>query len=100
MSDGRRGQTATATVGEKWGHPISEARQTELRGYLDRWAAETDHDEREGPFDRGLGNSGVSLTGADVAWLAKMSQPDLLGALPNLHLERANLSGAHLHGAF
>jgi hypothetical protein len=28
------------------GAPISEERQAELQGYLDHWAAETDHGER------------------------------------------------------
>jgi hypothetical protein len=39
------------TTGDRWGDPISAERQAELQGYLDRWAAETDHGERAGPFD-------------------------------------------------
>jgi hypothetical protein len=38
-------------VGKRWGDPISEERQAELQDYLDRWAAETDHGKRMGPFD-------------------------------------------------
>jgi hypothetical protein len=66
--------------------PIGEERQAQLQGYLDRWAAETDHSERNGPFDR-LGEAGVQLTGADVFWLAQQSGRDERGAMPNLHLE-------------
>jgi pentapeptide repeat protein len=79
-------------VGTRWGDPISEERQAELQGYLDRWAAETDHGEREGPFD------GASLAGTDVYWLAKRVS-NASGGVPNLHLERADLSRAHLEGA-
>lgn len=37
-------------VGKRWGDLISEERQAKLQGYLDRWAEETDHGERKGPF--------------------------------------------------
>jgi hypothetical protein len=57
-------------VGMRWGDPISEERQAELQRYLDRWVAETNHGERGGPFE------GISLTGADVSWLADQSGRD------------------------
>ena len=75
-------------VGKRWGDPISEERQAELQGYFDRWAAETDHGERKGPFDAQQGTAlGVRLTGADVSWLAEQSGRDEYGRVPNLHLE-------------
>jgi uncharacterized protein YjbI with pentapeptide repeats len=105
-------------VGTRWGDPISEERQTELQGYLDRWAAETDHGERKGPFEssaftldpqedvwlqisrlRQGKQTHLSLTGADVSWLAEQSRRDGIAGAPNLHLERADLHGAHLEGA-
>src|SRR5690348_4550541 len=97
-------QTASAcphpeAVGTRWGDPISEERQSELQGYLDRWAAETDHGERKGPFDRRPHSAGVSLTGADVSWLATQSGRNRLGRVPNLHLEGTNLEWAHLEGS-
>jgi hypothetical protein len=36
----------------RWGDPISEERQNELRGYLDRWENEQDHGERTVPSGR------------------------------------------------
>jgi hypothetical protein len=86
-------------VGRRWGDPISEERQVELQGYLDRWQAETDHGQRKGPFDSGPGKPSELLTGADVGWLAEQSGREDFGWLPNLHLEGANLRGAHLEGA-
>jgi hypothetical protein len=83
----------------RWGDQISEERQAELQGYLDRWAAETDHGEREGPFDEVPREAGVRLTGADVFWLAKRSGRDEYGWVPNLHLEGSNLGSAHLERA-
>jgi len=101
-------------VGTRWGDPISEERQVELQGYLTRWAAETEHGRRKGPFH------GVRLTGADVSSLADRARPphvaieptshmsaNFLAAiidetnveLPDLHLEGAKLDGAHLEGA-
>jgi uncharacterized protein YjbI with pentapeptide repeats len=93
-------QTGT---GEKWGDPISEERQAELQGYLDRWEVEIDHGERKGPFDTEPGKSGVWLTGADVSWLAEQVanlhvEGDILD-WPPLTLEEATLSDAHLEGA-
>jgi uncharacterized protein YjbI with pentapeptide repeats len=79
-------------VGKRWGDPISEQRQAELQGYLDRWQAETDHGERKGPF------AVVRLTGADARWVADRVR-DWLGSVGNLHLEEADLSSAHLEGA-
>ena len=86
-------------VGERWGDPISEDRQKELQGYLDRWAAKTDHGERKGPFDKGPGQRGVHLTGADVFWLAEQRKHGEGGHVRNLHLEGAYLFGAQLKGA-
>jgi hypothetical protein len=84
----------------KWGDSISPERQAELQSYIDRWAAETDHGERKGPFDKEPGaRNGFALTGADTYWLAEQSGPDELGRVPNLHLEGAYLRAAHLEGA-
>jgi uncharacterized protein YjbI with pentapeptide repeats len=91
-------------VGKRWGDPISEERQAELQGYLDRWEAEKDHGERRGPFSR-WGLSGeererLQLTGADVYWLAGRSERNEFDGMSNLHLEGADLSEAHLEGAW
>ena len=64
-----------------WGQRISEERQAWLQGYLDRWAAETHHGKRKGPFH------GMMLSGADAFWLAEQSGRDEYGMVPNLHLE-------------
>jgi uncharacterized protein YjbI with pentapeptide repeats len=82
-------------VGQRWGDPISEERQAELQGYLDRWDAETDPRDSRGPFD------GVSINGADAYWLARrsMSKRGADTVVTDLHLEGANLSGAHMEGA-
>jgi hypothetical protein len=64
-----------------WRQPITEERQAELQGYLDRWEAETDHGKRKGPYD------GVKLSGADTYWMAEQSQRDISYELPNFHLE-------------
>jgi uncharacterized protein YjbI with pentapeptide repeats len=98
-------QTASAcphpgAVGKRWGDSISEERQAELQSYLDRWAAETEHGERVGPFDNHPDEFfGVPLTGADVSWLAEQSGRDGIGSVANLHLEGADLRGAHLERA-
>jgi hypothetical protein len=81
-------QTATS---EKRGDPISAERQSELQGYLDRWAAETEHEERKGPFDGGPDAAGVHLTGADVPWLAEQSGGALSDILPYLHIHLETL---------
>jgi hypothetical protein len=90
-------------VGKRWGDPISEERQGELQGYLDRWATETDHGERRGPFDSAAQDAGdlvrFRLSGADVSWLAVQSGSDEYERVPNLHLEGASLYQAHLEGA-
>jgi len=88
MSEAQQEQPSDA-----YGQPIGEERQAELQGYRDRWAAETDHGERKGPF------ADVDLTGADVSWLADQSGRFDSAAAPNLHLEGAHLYGAHLEGA-
>src|SRR5262245_42078042 len=49
-------------VGTRWGDPLSEERQVKLQGYLERWAAETNHGGRKGLFHN------AQLTGADVFW--------------------------------
>jgi hypothetical protein len=85
---------ATDTIrSDAWGQPISEERRVELQGYLDQWQAETDHGNRRGPFD------GITLSRADVHWLAEQSGRNEEGQVPNLHLEWADLSMAHLEGA-
>jgi uncharacterized protein YjbI with pentapeptide repeats len=102
-------------VGTRWGDPISEQRQAELQGYLDRWEAETDHGERKGPFDS-FGKLTVRLTGADITWLAEQANTHDMSRLleqakasgtsaapfdfPGPRLERADLTGAHLEGVF
>ena len=63
----------------------SEERQAELQGYLDRWAAETDHGDRKGPFDLGPNQFTLWLTGADVSWFAYQPRGD------RLHLEQVTL---------
>src|SRR5262245_32609216 len=90
-------------VGKRWGDLISEERQRELQGYLDRWTQEGDHGERKGPFDF-TGRSDevherLHLTGADVSWLAEQKGYDKFGWVPALHLEAASLNGAHLEQA-
>jgi hypothetical protein len=96
-----------------WGQPISAEWQVALQRYLDRWQAEMNHSERKGAFDRGGLNDEerqrVRLSGADVSWLAEQSGLNQAGEAPNLrlegadlsraHLEWANLRGAHLEGA-
>lgn len=95
-------ETATeipTTALNKWGDLISEERQAELQGYLDRWASETDHGGRKGPFDKTPTQpAGVNLTGADVYWLAGEVR-DALGHVGGLHLEGAYVGGQHLVGA-
>jgi uncharacterized protein YjbI with pentapeptide repeats len=77
-------------LADGWEQPIGEERRLELQRNLDRWAAETEHNERKGPF------ADVPLTGADVSWLAERSGRGPVGSTPNLHLEGANLREAHL----
>ncbi len=110
-------------VGKRWGDRISAQRQAELQAFLDRWEHEEDHGQRRGPFDVtwrdpyildiSLGDfeddDAVErsnpefykgrLTGADIYWLARQSRYRLMGGVPNLHLEGANLLRAHLEGA-
>src|SRR5215469_13340513 len=81
-----------------WGDPISPERQDELWQCLDQWEEETDHGERQGPFDkgpfdkgpfdRGPGKMNMRLTGADVYWIVGKSR-DILGFGPELHFEHA-----------
>ena len=94
MADER--ETEEHTGGNKWGSPISEERQTELRALFERqkeWVAQPDATRAESAFN------GVALSGADVFWLAEESGRNGTGWVPNLHLERANLGAAHLEGA-
>jgi hypothetical protein len=100
MSEQQTHVAQAETMGDRWGDPISAERQAELQGYLDDWVAETDHGERKGPFDpRSMRTLRIVLTGADVFWLAQQVRTDM-GIVPDLHLEGANLIGAHLEGAF
>lgn len=91
------GDDGSATQpGEKWGDPISEARQAELRALFQRqkaWVAQRKATRGESVF------KGVHLTGADVFWLAEASGDDWAEWVPNLHLEGADLREAHLAGA-
>ncbi len=78
----------------KWGDPISEERQAELKARLDAWdALGADHGDKKGPFYQ------VWLSGADASWLVERSGRDEFGRVPNLHLEGAYLLWAHLVGA-
>src|SRR5690349_286876 len=90
-------------VGKRYGDSISEERQAELHGYLNRWEKERDHGGRRGPFQD------VELTGADVYWLANRVRkgwsfvPGLYlqsAILNETHLENADLRTAHLEGAY
>jgi uncharacterized protein YjbI with pentapeptide repeats len=111
-------------TGDAWGDDISEERKAMLEAELQAWEQEVDHKGRKGPFDAGrepiIGGplNRERLTGADVFWLAARSvagsgnetaivtakaqiRPNLLvhrpvPAVPELHLERANLLDAHL----
>ncbi len=100
--------------GDAWGDDISDERKAELEQRLQAWEQEADHGERRGPFDS------ITLTGADVFWLAARTLTDMDEAravaqamdallhaqvednarlrfnLSTLHLEGADLSGAHL----
>jgi hypothetical protein len=89
----------------RWGEPIATERQVELDGNLKAWADEepaaggAGHGERAGPFAGEMADKqGVSLTGADVTYLADRAlaetQWHLLDewqcfsvVLPYLHLE-------------
>ncbi len=104
MSDEQGQEQQAETTGNGWGDPISEQRQAELQGFLDRWQAESDHGERKGPFDRAELRVEEQvrryLTGADVFWLAEQSGRSPNDSMvPNLHLEGAGLFGAHLERA-
>lgn len=114
------GCDGSAQPDEKWGDPISEERQAELRALFERqkeWVAQSEATRGESVF------KGVKLTGADVYWLAEWSARYVLGTdsqthrseeveearlmafiLPELgastlHLEEADLFRAHLEGA-
>jgi uncharacterized protein YjbI with pentapeptide repeats len=90
-------------IGIAWGDAISEERQAKLRELADQqreWAAQPEVTRGDSVF------KGVTLTGADVFWLAeRVRKTDFLGVVldlgvvPDLHLEAANLSDAHLEGA-
>ncbi len=104
--------TATATVGDKWGDPISEERQRSCRATSTVGRAETHHGERKGPFE------GVRLTvpmssgwqGLDATTDGRHRSP-LGGAstsraqtsrglkLGFAHLEGCDFFEAHLEGA-
>jgi uncharacterized protein YjbI with pentapeptide repeats len=114
-------------AGKRWGDDISEERQHELEAILAVWDAETDHGDREGPFDhfglKGLDAERLKLSGADVFYLAartlvgsaSQSNLDLDSAratlrgpfvryrpisLATLHLEGANAESAQLEHAY
>ncbi len=75
------------------GSPSARSGRPSLQAYLDKWAVETDHGGRRGPFD------GTRLTGAEASWLAEQSGREVNGFVPNLQLEGADLDNAHLEGA-
>jgi hypothetical protein len=73
-----------------------------LQGYLDRWAAETDHGERKGPFDEQNSPSRFfrALTGADVSWLAAQTRPDLARGVPVRFLSHLPLENLEMKRLF
>ena len=106
-------QTTSSTdppIGKHWGEFPPLERQAELSRIQQEWVQEHDHGNRPGPF------ADFALTGADVFWLAVL----MVGAgdiaiwekkfvdpleksffdLRDLHLEKANLEGAQLHGTY
>ena len=86
----------TEQPGDKWGDPISEQRQAELKWLAERqreWVGQPEATRGDSVF------KGVQLTGADVLWLAEDSGRGDLGRVPNLRLEGADLRDAHLEGA-
>lgn len=93
-------------LGERWGEFPTKERQEALEKQLQVWSKAGEYKGRAGPF------VGFILTGADVFWLAvieagegdatagrKILTSSAVVDLPNLHLEGANLSGAHLQRA-
>ena len=106
-------EVATTANSSAWGATIDEKRKAELELMLRDWDAEPSG--RPGPF------ADVSLTGADVFWLAARAlvradrsideaetmlrsaiyarAKTLSIAVPTLHLEKANLGNAHLERA-
>jgi uncharacterized protein YjbI with pentapeptide repeats len=90
------GDDSATPRADKWGDPISEGRQAELRALFEQqkaWVAQPEPTRGESVF------RGVRLTGAEVYWLAMESAPNAIGDAPHLHLESADLSGAQLAGA-
>jgi uncharacterized protein YjbI with pentapeptide repeats len=101
-------------VGTRWGDPISEERQAELKDLADQqqgWAARREQGDSD--------IQAVELTGADVFWLAAYalagqegdaaaaqeevraaSQEHIPLDLSTLHLEEMHLFGAHLERAY
>jgi uncharacterized protein YjbI with pentapeptide repeats len=90
-------------VGRRWGDPISEERQAELKALSVRqreWAGKPVAERGDSAF------KGVALTGADIYWLAERARDadgwvrtlNLEGAIlfPETHLEGAVLLAAHL----
>ncbi len=54
MSDTNRKLHLLLTRQEAWGNDISTEQQRKLDAILAAWDAETDHSDRQGPFDGGL----------------------------------------------
>jgi uncharacterized protein YjbI with pentapeptide repeats len=117
-------QQTAQTVSDRWGDPISEERQAELKDLADRQRAwVSSGPDYAGDLDGSVFN-GIPLSGADVFWLAAYAlagsegDGDLVAAAARLrkgpgvisgftvpHLERADLRRvdfreAHLEGAF
>ena len=99
-------QAGQPTNPSAWGQPITEARQAELDALASQqadWAAQPAANWASGPLWR------VSLTGADVFWLAKRAlagpQGDMDAADAKLRTEdfierqSLNLAALHLEGA-
>jgi Pentapeptide repeats (8 copies) len=109
--------------GDAWGESITKTRVLELETMLRDWEAGKVHDRLRGPFDRKLGDlswEGVSLSGADVFWLAARAidadkvddiagrerlyvnnyRLDRVPSLASVQLYGANLSGAHLEQSY
>jgi hypothetical protein len=81
---------------DKWGDPISIARQDELHKLWVRqteWEAKSAAERGDSPL------KGVGLNGADVSWFVKQGKRNVIGLFTDLHLEGVDLSRAHLEGA-
>ncbi|HEV7126740.1 MAG TPA: hypothetical protein VGN32_04775 [Ktedonobacterales bacterium] len=77
-------------VGTRWGDPISDERQAELRALADQqreWAARPEAERGDSAFKH------VELTGADAFWLAERACHDhIFRTVPDLHRRGPSLA--------